>query len=206
MNRLKIIIVFKFLLGIFLLQATGGVLVYAALKAGDTGLWPVLAVLVLSVSLPAAFWFASMAGNFSKDALAKVQSDFSRQREQLRLKAERQKSRVMKQSQQQIVKERDRVLAKASFKVGVSFASVLGLGLLMLFAQFVTVGLLTLTTAGGALGGYLFRLRQERAAKRDTALVSHPVTRVVESALPPGDRALTRDPQRPSVGTPAAPR
>ncbi len=174
--------------------------------ADNAELWPLLAVAALSISLLAAFWFASMAGNFSKDAVAKAESDFSHQREQIRLKAEREKSRVIKQSHRQIAKERDRVLAKASFKVGASFASVLGLGLLMLFTQFVTIGLLTLTTAGGALGGYLFRLRQERVSQRSPVLVGRDDTnRLAGAASPPSGKTLTHRPQRPSAQTPPAP-
>ena len=35
---------------------------------------------------------------------------------------------------------------------------------MMLLTQFVTLGLLTLTTAGGAVGGYLVRARREQEA------------------------------------------
>ena len=35
---------------------------------------------------------------------------------------------------------------------------------MMLLTQFVTLGLLTLTTAGGAVGGYLVRSRKEQEA------------------------------------------
>jgi hypothetical protein len=38
----------------------------------------------------------------------------------------------------------------------------------MLFTQFITVGLLTLTAGGGAAAGYLLRIRQERR-RRDAA-------------------------------------
>jgi hypothetical protein len=39
---------------------------------------------------------------------------------------------------------------------------VVGLGTVMLFSQFMTIGLLTLSTAGGAALGYGVRARQER--------------------------------------------
>jgi hypothetical protein len=42
--------------------------------------------------------------------------------------------------------------------------AVTGLGVLMLATHMLTLGLLTITTAGGAMGGYLLRWRQSRQA------------------------------------------
>jgi hypothetical protein len=38
----------------------------------------------------------------------------------------------------------------------------MGLGALMLLTQFLTLGIVTLTTAGGVLGGYFYRGRKEQ--------------------------------------------
>ena len=165
MFRSNLSLLFKFLVGILLLQGTAGLLVYAALKSDKIEVWLLLGALAVVISLFVAFWFASIAGHLRKDALARVRESFSREREKIRVKAEREKTKVIKESHQEIAKERSRAQNKANFKVGASLAAAAGLGVLMLLTQFVTVGLLTLTTAGGALGGYLFRARQDHAER-----------------------------------------
>ena len=40
----------------------------------------------------------------------------------------------------------------------------------MIFNQFITLGLLTLAVGGGALGGYLMRVRQEVVSRNKEAL------------------------------------
>ena len=157
-------ILLKFLMGILLIQGAAAVLTFAALQSAHIEVWLVLGLLALIMSCLAAFWFVSIAGHLRKDALARLRENFSREREQFRVKAEREKTKVIQQSHQQIAKERNRAQSKANFKVGASLAAALGLGVLMLLTQFVTIGLLTLTTAGGALGGYLFRARQDHHA------------------------------------------
>ncbi len=61
--------------------------------------------------------------------------------------------------------QRERSISRrANLKVGLAFMAVSGLGVLMLVTNMLTLGLLTITTAGGALGGYLLRWRQSRLA------------------------------------------
>jgi len=61
----------------------------------------------------------------------------------------------------------------------------------MLFSQMVTLGLLTLTTAGGAVGGYLARARRDTAAlpEHDYKLIEsieeEPAREVTDAAPPP---------------------
>ena len=164
MIRSNLSILLKFLMGILLIQGAAAVLTFAALQSAHIEVWLVLGLLALIMSCLAAFWFVSIAGHLRKDALARMRENFSREREQFRVKAEREKSKVLRQSHQQIAKERNRAQSKANFKVGASLAAALGLGVMMLLTQFVTIGLLTLTTAGGAVGGYLFRARQDHDA------------------------------------------
>lgn len=116
----------------------------------------------LLTGLLTALWFTSIAGHHKKDALQREQANFSKKSERLRVDAEREKTKVIKQSHQQITKAQNRAQRNASLKVGAAFAAMVGLGALLMFTQLITFGALTLTTAGGALGGYLFRGRQER--------------------------------------------
>lgn len=108
----------------------------------------------------ASLWFASIASQTRKDAIAHVREGFFREREKIRVRAEKDKTKEIKRSHQQIIKETSRVRSKANFKTGAAFMGLMGIGAVMLFTQFVTVGLLTLSTAGGALVGYGVRVRQ----------------------------------------------
>ena len=194
MTHLNVTILLKFLLGILLVQGAAALLVYAALENDRPHVWLLLAALGGGIGLLAAFWFTSMAGHLRKDALAREREGFSRERERLRVKAEREKTKVVKRSHQQIARERNRVQARAGLKLGASFAGLVGLGLLMLISQFVTLGLLTLSAAGGAVGGYLFRARQDRQAlgADHTGLVSAAGRLIGSRVLRPARTALGR--------------
>ncbi len=203
----NISLLFKFLVGILLVQGGAAVLVFAALSSGQTDVWLLLGALALFMGFLAAFWFASVAAQFRKDALARAKESFSREREQIRVKAEREKTKVVRQSHRQIAKERDRAQSKAKFKIGASFAAVLGLGFMMLLTQFFTLGLLTLTTAGGAVGGYLFRARQDRRAGRTPVpgLSSTDATLLKERPPWHGRMALLRKVGSPTPDSPESP-
>ncbi len=154
----------KYFLGIILVQAATVILVlFAPPGLQGAGLLRVI-VPVLFISFLSAFWFSSMAHHLRKDHLAKAKEQFARERESLRVNAERSKARVMKQAQKDIAKEARVTHAKANFKVGAAFSGVMAVGALLLLTQFLTVGIVMLSTAGGALGGYLYRGRRYKAA------------------------------------------
>ncbi len=151
----------KYLPGIFIVQAATAALVFASLKTQDPELLLAISALAITISLVTGFWFASIASHGRKDAVAKVRADYARERESLRVDAEREKSQLMKESQEHITKQTNRAHAKANFKVGAAFAAIMGAGVLMIFTQFLSLGLLTLATGGGALAGYLARVKQD---------------------------------------------
>jgi len=161
--------VLKFLLGIVLVQVVTGVLIYLSPTAFDEMSLLRLVVPLFFVALMVAFWFASLSAHFRKDTEHKMSNKFAKEREELRVKAERAKTRVVKEAQKEIAKEAKVTHAKANFKVGAAFAGVVAVGGLFIFAQLVTAGLLTLTAAGGALGGYYWRGKKIEA-KRYKAL------------------------------------
>lgn len=153
----------KFLPGILLLQAITVVLVLIAPAELSGWGWLRLLIPVGIAGVLTAAWFNSMAAHHNKDELSRLQECHAKEREALRINAERAKTKVIKQAHQETIQEVRRSSTEANIKVGIAFAGAAGIGGLLLLTQFITLGLLMLTTAGGALGGYVLRLRQEKA-------------------------------------------
>lgn len=154
----------RFLIGIFLLQGVTGLLVYTALSTEWQSTWPLFLLLGGSIGALVALWFSAMVGAERRHAVARASERFSKEREQIRVKAEQQRTKDMR--------TQERLAAKAakggglgrglSLKSGALVGGAVGVGAAMLLTQFVTLGLLTLATAGGAALGYGVRVRQER--------------------------------------------
>ncbi|MDJ0806677.1 MAG: hypothetical protein QNJ78_07555 [Gammaproteobacteria bacterium] len=152
--------IFKILVGILLVQAATGVLAALALRTDNQEIWFLCALLALALCLLTAFWFNSIITHAKKDAAAHVRDGFSKEREKIRVRAEREKTKVIEKSHQQMIKDRSRIQARANTKSTALFAGVLAMGCILVFTQFFTFGLLLISSTGGALAGYLFRSRQ----------------------------------------------
>ncbi len=176
----------RYLPGILLLQILTVVLVLLVLRSGQEWLWISAGLLALLIALLFNFWFQSIAEHGCKDAIADLRQEFAVEREKLRLAAERTKTRVLQETHRQIVRETNRAHARANFKVGAMLVGVMAAGGLLLISQFVTLGLLTVATGGGALAGYLARVQQER--RRGQRLAGPPPA---DGTLPAG-RGTTR--------------
>lgn len=160
----------KYLPGILIIQIATVAMTLAVIKSADHELWLAVLLLALIISLVTSFWFASIASHVKKDALAHAKEEFSKEREALRVNAERQKTSLLRKSHEEIRKQTNRVHAKTSFKLGAGFIGIVAAGSLMIFSQLITLGLLTLAVGGGALGGYLMRVRQETVSRQKEAL------------------------------------
>ena len=156
----------KYLLGILIIQAASAAMTLAAIKSDNQELWLAVLLLAMVLGLVTAFWFSSIANHAKKDALANAKDEFSKEREKLRVNAERQKTRLIRKSHEEIRKETNRAHARSNFKLGAGFVGIVAVGSLMIFSQLLTLGLLTLAVGGGALGGYLLRARQEVVSRR----------------------------------------
>jgi hypothetical protein len=66
-------------------------------------------------------------------------------------------------------------------------AGTASLGGFLLLTQFVSLGILILGTAGGTLGGYLLRLKQEKNAK--TAQLSMPTEPLKPRLISPNNKS-----------------
>ena len=153
----------KFVPGILLLQAITVALVLIAPADLENWGWLRLAVPVLIVGFLTAFWFGSVAAHQREDKISRLKELHAKERETIRVNAERAKTKLIKQSQHKTMQEVRRSSTRANIKVGLAFAGAAALGGLLVLTQFMSLGLLTLATVGGALGGYTLRFRQEKA-------------------------------------------
>jgi Flp pilus assembly protein TadB len=153
----------KFIPGILILQ----VITIALVLIGPGDLtdwgWLRLAIPVLIAGLLTAFWFGSIAAYRRKDDISRLKEKHAKERETIRVNAERAKTRLVKQTQRKTMQEVRRSSRQSNIKAGLAFAGAAGLGAVLILTQFMSLGLLILTTAGGALGGYLLRIRQEKS-------------------------------------------
>lgn len=150
----------RFFFGLLIVQiATVALVLLAPDDLHGIG-WLRLIIPILVVGFFSAFWFAAMEKHKRKEDLLKVQAAHAKEREKIQVNAERAKTRLVQKTQQQIAREAKITHSKANFKVGAAFAAAIGAGALMLLTELLTLGMLTLSTAGGALGGYLVRARR----------------------------------------------
>jgi hypothetical protein len=152
----------KFIPGVLILQViTIALVLIAPADLADWG-WLRLAIPVLIAGFLTAFWFGSLSAHQRKDEISRLKENHAKERETIRVNAERAKTRMVKQTQRKTMQEVRRSARQTNIKIGLAFAGVAGLGGLLILTQFMSLGLLTLTAGGGALGGYLLRIRQEK--------------------------------------------
>jgi hypothetical protein len=189
-QNIRIKIMLKFIPGVLLLQVITIALVLIAPADLENWGWLRLAIPVLIAGFLTALWFGSIAAHQNKDELNRLKEYHAKERENIRVKAERTKSKLVKQAQRKTLREMRRSAMRANIKIGLVFAGATGLGGLLLLTQYMSLGLLTLTTVGGALGGYVLRIRQERG-KLNLPRKSQDTTRII-NATPNKTKQSTR--------------
>ncbi|HAJ91523.1 MAG TPA: hypothetical protein DCO71_02685 [Gammaproteobacteria bacterium] len=151
----------KFLLGVFLLQGATALLVMAVQDAGlHRSGWLVVALGIL-IGVIAALWFSAIASHASQHSYVRASEKFNRQRDRIRRQADKEKTKEIRDGHQQVMRETRRQRNRSTLKFGgAALAGIAGLGVLLLFTQFITLGLLAVSATGGALLGYGVRARQ----------------------------------------------
>ena len=146
----------RFFAGIVLIQlASGALVLLAAADTPDRNLWLPVGVALATIALVAAFWFTTVATSLRHDEVSRLRADFAREREDLRVKAEREKTRLLRKNQRSLTTETRRAESRANRKVALAVAAASAAGVVMVFTSSMALGLGLLTGAGGALGGYL---------------------------------------------------
>jgi len=164
---MRLTLVLKFLSGILFLQTAGVGFCYLVMEYGSDNkqLLAVVVFLDLLLLIWSAFRFSGAAREYNYSAVKALQEEHAKEREKIRVNAERQKIRLVNKNHKQILKETRRAHTAANFKIGAILAGFFTLGGIMLYSQFITIGLLALTTGGGGLAGYLVRLKQEKISQ-----------------------------------------
>ncbi|MCX7110597.1 MAG: hypothetical protein NTX45_10815 [Proteobacteria bacterium] len=176
---------FRFFIGILIVEVAMVALVMAFMSSSDIAYRAPIAILALLVTVLVVFWFGSITEHVKKDALTRAKDNFVRERENRLIAAEAEKRNMLEETHRRIVKETNQVHARSNFKLGAAFASIIMFGAVMLYIELLTVGLLTLAVAGGALGGYVIRARQDALSYRNNVVhtASHTMdAKVVESS------------------------
>ena len=131
-------------------------------NADNWRVWLRLLVPCVLLAVLTGFWFASVARALNADAMSRLQDKHAREREKLQIDVERDKVRMVKQTHKEIQRNQRRTQGKANFKVALAFGGMAIAGAIMIITELITLGMMTLTTAGGALGGYVARGRGAR--------------------------------------------
>lgn len=157
----------RYLPGVLLLQCATATIIWFMPQSVNIQLWIgiILAVFLLGVFV--SLWFTSLDKSATQNAVNKAKLDFAKEREQYQVKAERAKTRLVEKTQKQIASEARKTQGKANLKVGGAFAAAIGAGILMLIIELLTFGLMTITTAAGAMGGYLLRAKKAHREMND---------------------------------------
>ena len=156
----------KFLVGIFLLQGATALLLMTAQDADLQKSGWLIGLLGILIGVIAALWFSTITSHASQHSLIRASEKYNRQRDRIRRQAEKEKTREIRNSHQLLLRETRRLQGRSTLKLGAAMTGVAGLGVMLLFTQFMTLGLLAVSATGGALLGYGIRARQYPALGR----------------------------------------
>ena len=196
----------RYLPGILLLQVVTVALGWGSFSLGGAGWWWQWLLSAGLLALVTALWFASIERARGRAAVDALRLHHAKEREKLKVTVERDKARVQEDASRQIRREGRRGARRANLKVALAFGVTTLAGVLLLITELFTLGFMTITTAVGAMGGYLVRWRQSRsadlatAARPDVALDASLAPRLApQLASPP-----TSDSDVPAGGSPGS--
>ena len=193
MIRFSFPVFIKFLVGVFLLQGATALLVMTAQDANLHKSGWLVASLGMLIGVIAALWFSAISSHASQHSFVRASEKFNRQRDYIRRKADKEKTKEIKDGHRQMLRETRRVQSRSTLKLGGAMAGIAGLGVLLLFTQFMTLGLLAVSAAGGALLGYGIRARQYPALGQatDSVVGSLPGKPAVQGRLADSEKVIS---------------
>ncbi len=158
---LRVPLALKYFLGLILVQAVTALLIVAWWRTESTDAALTFAALGLASALFAALWLASLARSHKDEALLRAEGHLARERERHKRLTAEERAKAVEQTRRQVQRESRREKNRSNIKLYAAFAGVAGLGTLLLLTQFLSLGVLLISSSGGALAGYLLRMRQE---------------------------------------------
>jgi hypothetical protein len=184
----------KFLFGIFLLQGATALLLMTAQNADLHRTGWLIGLLGVLIGVIAALWFSTITSHASQHTLIRASEKYNRQRDRIRRQAEKEKTREIRNSHQQVLRETRRLQNRSTLKLGAAMTGIAGMGVILLFTQFMTLGLLAVSATGGALLGYGIRARQYPALGRspDARVGSLPGNADGQERVLPGEKVIAK--------------
>lgn len=159
----------RYLPGILLVQIVTAVLLWVNISAEPRDFAIQFGVPALLICVVTGLWFASIARADAERASAKIRLQHAKDRERLHIKAEKSKAKIIEKSHKEIRNNEKRVSRIASLKISLAFIGAAMAGIIMVITELFTLGLMTIMTTVGGLGGYLVRARQSYDANNASA-------------------------------------
>lgn len=158
---LRVPLLIKLFAGIVLVQVVSALLLYAWWRTGSTDIALTFGALALASAFFAALWLGSIARRHSAEALIRAEGDLARERERHKRLTAEERAKAVENARRLVDRETQRVRNRSNVKLYTAFAGAAGLGTLLLLTQFLSLGVLLISSSGGAVAGYLLRARQE---------------------------------------------
>lgn len=174
----------RLFIGVLLLQGVTVLLVYTALNTDWRVTWPLFTLLGGAIGFVVALWFNTIVYADRHRAVSRLSERFSKEREKIRVKAEQQRAKDNLSSERLVAKARKRSSGGVSLRAGLVVGGTFGVGVAMMLAQFMTLGLAMLAGAGGAALGYTVRARQEKSLAARRLGSDEPHLKVIDAEPP----------------------
>lgn len=149
--------VWRYLVGVALAQALTGLLVHFSFGTEAGPGWALLGPGAALVAATCALWFAALAASERRDHVARVGALHAREREELRVSAERRRARELQDAERRVAKAAQR--SNRPVRLGLIAGGVAGVGGALMLTQFFVLGLAAVALAGGAALGWRLRTR-----------------------------------------------
>jgi|GEM_PF-1079231 len=146
------------------IQITCTVVAFAGFRVGTMAGWQMAATFILISSFIFAFALKLMIDMQAKEAATAEREKYLTEREKLKVHVEQEKLKMVKDTHKMVSDEAKKASTKANLKVAMIAGGALVTGVVLIAAQMFWLGLLTLSTGAGGLGGYLIRMRQEKTS------------------------------------------
>ncbi len=148
-----------------IIQVAAAAVALGVYQVGTRDAWLAAGCYLLVSSFIFSYWLKLLSDIRVKDVTSEVREKFLAERERIKVQAEQEKLSMVRDTHKQVSREAARASARANTKIGlIAVAAVFG-GITLIATQMFALGILTLSTAGGGLAGYLMRVRQERNAQ-----------------------------------------